>query len=102
WTDARRERRGARVHRAYARTGEGRKEHGAFRGDRMTALAPVSARRRRTDQAARAVLAAGTVLAVIPLALILYYIVKKGIGAWSVHFFTSDPSGRFFGDAGGI
>ena len=68
----------------------------------MKALAPVSARRRRTDQAARVVLALGTVLAVIPLALILYYVVKKGIGAWSVHFFTSDPSGRFFGDAGGI
>jgi phosphate transport system permease protein len=68
----------------------------------MTALAPVSARRRRTDRVARAFLAAGTVLAVIPLALILYYVVGKGFGAWSVHFFTTDPSGRFFGDAGGI
>jgi phosphate transport system permease protein len=34
--------------------------------------------------------------------LILYYLIHKGIGAWSVHFFTSDPSGRFFGDPGGI
>jgi phosphate transport system permease protein len=68
----------------------------------MTALAPVSARRRRTDRMARAFLAVGTVLAVIPLALILYYVVGKGFGAWSVHFFTTDPSGRFFGDAGGI
>jgi phosphate transport system permease protein len=45
---------------------------------------------------------AGTLGALVPLVLVLYYIVKKGIGAWSWHFFTSDPSGRFFGDPGGI
>jgi phosphate transport system permease protein len=54
------------------------------------------------DRLARALLALGTVVAVIPLALILYYVARKGLAAWSTHFFTSDPSGRFFGDAGGI
>ena len=27
---------------------------------------------------------------------------KEGIGAWSVDFFTTDPTGRFLGDPGGI
>jgi phosphate transport system permease protein len=65
-------------------------------------LASVSAGRRRADRSARVLLAVGTVLALVPLVLILYYLVIKGIGAWSVHFFTSDPTGKFFGDAGGI
>ena len=47
-------------------------------------------------------LAAGTVLALIPLVLILYYLLKKGLGAWSLDFFTTDPTGKFFGDPGGI
>jgi phosphate transport system permease protein len=68
----------------------------------MTSLSAISPRRRRTDRLARAALAAGTVVAVIPLGLILYYVAKQGLGAWSVDFFTSDPSGRFFGDPGGI
>ncbi|MDX6697049.1 MAG: phosphate transport system permease protein [Solirubrobacteraceae bacterium] len=68
----------------------------------MTMLVPLSARRRRTDRIARATLAAATGLALVPLALILYYLLKKGLGAWSVSFFTEDPSGRFFGSAGGI
>jgi phosphate transport system permease protein len=68
----------------------------------MTTLPATSARRRRTDRIARAGLAAATGLALVPLALILFYVVKKGIGAVSVHFFTSDPTGSFFGDPGGI
>src|ERR671937_1807940 len=68
----------------------------------MTRLATISARRRRTDQVARVLLAAGTAVALVPLLLILFYLIRKGIGAWSVHFFTSDPTGRFFGDPGGI
>jgi phosphate transport system permease protein len=70
----------------------------------MTAatLPAVSARRRRTDQIARALLLAGTLLALVPLVLVLFYIIKKGIGSWSWHFFSSDPTGRFFGDPGGI
>jgi phosphate transport system permease protein len=68
----------------------------------LSALAAIPRGRHRADRAARVLLAAGTVLALIPLALILYYLAVKGIGAWSLHFFTTDPTGRFFGDAGGI
>ena len=68
----------------------------------MTSLTAVSPRRRRTDQVARAVLLAGTLVALVPLVLIVYYLIHKGIGAFSVHFFTTDPSGRFLGDPGGI
>jgi phosphate transport system permease protein len=68
----------------------------------MTALTAISARRRRTDVIARSLLAASTVVALIPLVLVLYYVIKRGIGSWSVDFFTQDPSGRFLGPAGGI
>jgi phosphate transport system permease protein len=50
----------------------------------------------------RGVVAAATVVALIPLVLVIYYLLKKGLGAWSWHFFTSDPTGNFFGDQGGI
>jgi phosphate transport system permease protein len=68
----------------------------------MSTMAPIAARRRRADRAARMLLIAGTAVALVPLALILYYLVTKGIGAWSINFFTTDPTGRFFGDPGGI
>ena len=68
----------------------------------MSAMAPIAARRRRADRTARMLLIAGTGVALVPLALILYYLVAKGIGAWSIDFFTTDPTGKFFGDAGGI
>jgi phosphate transport system permease protein len=67
-----------------------------------TALRPVGARRRRTDKIARGLLLAATLVALVPLVLVLYYLIKKGIGTWSWHFFSTDPSGRFFGDPGGI
>ncbi len=65
-------------------------------------LEPVSPRRRRTDRLARAVLGAAAVIALVPLVLILYYLLKRGVGVFSLHFFTSDPSGAFLGDPGGI
>ncbi|HEY1359395.1 MAG TPA: phosphate ABC transporter permease PstA [Thermoleophilaceae bacterium] len=65
-------------------------------------LQPISARRRRTDQIARALLLIATLIALVPLALVLYFLIKKGIGTWTWHFFSTDPSGRFFGDPGGI
>jgi phosphate transport system permease protein len=67
-----------------------------------TAIAPISPGRRRTDRLVRVLMMTGTVAAIVPLALILYYLLIKGLGAWSVSFFTTDPTGRFFGDAGGI
>jgi phosphate transport system permease protein len=68
----------------------------------MTTLAPVSARRRTTDQAMRGITLVLTLVAIVPLVLILYYLIKEGVGAWSGDFFTTDPTGRFLGDPGGI
>jgi phosphate transport system permease protein len=68
----------------------------------MTALAPVSARRRTVDRVSRGITLALTVIAVLPLVFIVYYLIKEGIGAWSVDFFTTDPTGRFLGNPGGI
>jgi phosphate transport system permease protein len=68
----------------------------------MSTLTAVSARRRRTDRAARGTLAGLTALALVPLALVLYYLLAKGLKAWSTSFFTSDPTGSFLGDAGGV
>jgi phosphate transport system permease protein len=65
-------------------------------------LPQVSTRRRATDRAMRGVLALGTLIALVPLVLIIYYLIKQGLGSWSVSFFTTDPSGNFFGDPGGI
>jgi phosphate transport system permease protein len=65
-------------------------------------LAPVGARRRRTDRVARVALGLGTLVALVPLVFVLYYVVAKGAGALSWHFFTSDPTGSFLGDPGGI
>lgn len=65
----------------------------------------LSAGRRRADRAARAGILAGTVIALIPLALIVYYLLIKGLGSWSASFFTTDPTGNTFfknSDIGGI
>ena len=68
----------------------------------MSALREISGRRRNTDRAMRAVLLAATLIALVPLVLIVYYLLKKGLDAWSGTFFTSDPTGNFFGDPGGV
>jgi phosphate transport system permease protein len=65
-------------------------------------LVPVNARRRRADRVGRVALGAAAALALIPLLLVLYYLVKKGAGVIGPSFFTSDPSGAFLGDPGGI
>jgi phosphate transport system permease protein len=65
----------------------------------------VSPARRRKDRIARASILAGTTIAVIPLVLIVYYLLRKGLGSWSESFFTTDPTGNtFFGGSniGGI
>lgn len=67
-----------------------------------SSLSQVSPRRRRTDKVMRAVLLVGTVFALIPLVLIIYFLIVKGIGSWAGSFFTSDPNGNFFGSVGGI
>jgi phosphate transport system permease protein len=65
-------------------------------------IAPVPARRRRTDQIMRGVLLGGTLLALVPLVLVVYYLLKQGFGALSWDFFTTDPTGRFLGPPGGV
>jgi phosphate transport system permease protein len=65
-------------------------------------LATISARRRNTDRLMRGLLSAATVVALIPLVLVIYYLMKKGLGSWSGSFFTTDPTGNFLGDPGGI
>lgn len=68
----------------------------------MSAIAAISPGRRRRDRVARSVMLIATLVSLVPLIMVLYELVQRGIGAWSVHFFTSDPSGRFLGDPGGI
>jgi phosphate transport system permease protein len=65
-------------------------------------LLPVSARRRRVDRFWRTATAAASMLALVPLVLIIGYLLVKGLGAFSWHFFTTDPTGSFLGDPGGI
>jgi phosphate transport system permease protein len=68
----------------------------------VSTLVAISPGRRRKDVAMRGVLAAATVVALVPLVLILWYLFKKGLGAWSSSFFTTDPNGNFLGDPGGV
>jgi phosphate transport system permease protein len=65
-------------------------------------LPAISPRRRQTDRVARALLALATVVALVPLVLVIYYLLKRGLGAISWHFFSTDPTGAFIGDPGGI
>src|SRR5207302_10833115 len=77
---------------------------GGRRGPAMSTnpFAPVSPRRRRTDRTMRGVLLAGTLVALVPLVLVIYYLLHKGLSSWSGSFFTTDPNGNFFGNPGGI
>jgi phosphate transport system permease protein len=65
-------------------------------------LPHISPRRRRTDSIMRGSLAVATVIALIPLVLIIYYLLYKGLKAWSGDFFSTDPNGNFFGNPGGV
>lgn len=56
----------------------------------------VSPARRRRDRTARGLITAGTVLALIPLVLVVYYLLSKGLGSWSWSFFSTDPTGNTF------
>src|SRR5205085_1771576 len=70
--------------------------------DALRGLPHVSARRRNTDRVMRGLLALATAIALLPLVLILYYLLHKGLRSWSASFFTTDPNGNFFGSPGGI
>jgi phosphate transport system permease protein len=58
----------------------------------LSGLPSISPRRRRTDKIMRGVLATGTAIALVPLVLILYYLLKKGLGSLSGNFLTTDPN----------
>jgi phosphate transport system permease protein len=68
----------------------------------MTTLPEVSARRRRTDVVMRVLLGAATAVALVPLVLVIYYLLHKGLSAFSGKFFTTDPNGNFLGYPGGV
>ncbi len=71
-------------------------------GDRLSRFAPSPARR-RTDKVARGLLLAGTIVALVPLVLIIYYLLKQGLSAWTTSgFFTTDPTGSTFFGASSI
>ncbi len=55
-------------------------------------LPRISPRRRRTDKIMRGTLAVATGIALIPLVLIIYYLLQKGLSSISSSFFTSDPN----------
>jgi phosphate transport system permease protein len=56
----------------------------------------ISPARKRKDRIARGAVLACTVLALIPLLLIVYYLLRKGLSSWSISFFTTDPTGNTF------
>jgi phosphate transport system permease protein len=58
----------------------------------MTALPKISARRRRTDKIMRGVVGIATAIALVPLVLIIYYLLHKGLSSWGTNFFSSDPN----------
>lgn len=65
-------------------------------------LRPTSSSRRRKDKAARSILWLATIVAIVPLVLVIFYILSKGLGALSTEFFTTDPTGDFLGAQGGV
>jgi phosphate transport system permease protein len=65
-------------------------------------LPQISAGRKRKDRIMRGLLVVGTGIALLPLVLVIYYLLYKGLGSWSGSFFTTDPTGNFFGNPGGI
>jgi len=61
-----------------------------------------STRRRVVDKSMRGVTMVASGIALVPLLFVIYYLVSKGLPAWNVDFFTTDPTGSFLGDPGGI
>jgi len=65
-------------------------------------LASTSGHRRRTDRVMRIVLLVLTLVALVPLVLVIVKLLASGFEALSWKFFTTDPTGSFLGNAGGI
>jgi phosphate transport system permease protein len=65
-------------------------------------LPEVSGRRRRTDRIMRGTMLTATIVALVPLVLVIFYLLKEGLSSISGTFFTQDPTGSFFGNIGGV
>ena len=66
-------------------------------------LPTTSAGRKRKDAFMRGTMLVGTGIALVPLILVIYYLIYKGVSTWTHSgFFTTDPTGSFFGNPGGI
>ena len=50
----------------------------------------------------RSILWIATGIAIVPLVLVIFYTLSKGLGAFSTEFFTTDPTGDFLGAQGGV
>lgn len=70
--------------------------------DPTAILGVLSPRRRRIDLLGRGLILTATLVALVPLFLIVFFLLQKGLGAWSWSFFTTDPTGAYFGDPGGV
>jgi phosphate transport system permease protein len=68
----------------------------------LTEFAPIAPARRRRNAMMRALLLAGTIVALVPLVLVIYYLLHKGLGSINANFFTTDPTGNFYGNQGGV
>lgn len=69
----------------------------------LTAFAPIDPARRRRDRLMRGLMLLLTLIALIPLVLVIYYLLHKGLSSVTkAGFFTTDPTGNFFGNQGGI
>jgi phosphate transport system permease protein len=68
----------------------------------LTEFAFISPARRRRNRLMRGRLMAGTIIALIPLVPILYFLIHEGAGSLNENFFTTDPTGNFFGNQGGV
>lgn len=68
----------------------------------MSVFIQVSSRRRLIDKIWRSLFVVALVLALTPLVLVLGYVIVRGAPALNIEFFTTDPTGAFFGDQGGV
>jgi phosphate transport system permease protein len=64
--------------------------------EELLARFAVSPARRRRDRTARGLILAATAIALVPLVLVVYYLLSKGLGSWSWSFFSTDPTGNTF------
>jgi phosphate transport system permease protein len=69
----------------------------------MSSLSVISSRYRRRkflDRVMTIIAYLCTAAAVVPLAVVLVYVIVRGLGAWDVEFFTGLP--KLFGSGGGV